>query len=127
MAVSLDFELRVPSPDTLQRAPERVQRAHAGIPGPREHELAGAPRADHLIVDQIRGEARQREVAPSLADDLVPRREADEVSEPLDDDRVAVVDEARAGVAHGQHLGGVVPQPLSAIRRTRVACLLLTT
>ena len=85
-----------------------MQRAHAGIPGPRKHQLAGASRADHLIVDQVRGEARQREVAPPLADDLVARGEADEVGEPLDDDGVAVVDKARDRVAHGHDFGGVI-------------------
>src|SRR2546423_2689758 len=96
----------VPGASTARR---NAWSEDTGVPGPRKHQLAGAPRADHLIVDQIRREAREREVAPPLSDDLVPRGEADEVGEPLDDDGVAVVDEARDRVAHGHDLGGVIP------------------
>ena len=71
---------------------EGVQRARAGIAGPGEDQLPGAAGGDHLIVDQVGREPAEREVAPTLADDLVPGGEADEVGEALDDDRVAVVD-----------------------------------
>src|SRR5882762_1686630 len=67
----------------LHRPAKRVQRADAGIPGPRKDELPGAAGGDHLIVDQIGREAAQREVAAPLADDLVPRGERDEVGEAL--------------------------------------------
>src|SRR2546427_4052341 len=39
-----------------------VQRADAGVPRPREHELPGAPGGDHLVIDQVRGESGEREV-----------------------------------------------------------------
>src|SRR2546430_13324376 len=32
---------------------ERMQRAHTRVAGPGEHQLARAPRSDHLVIDQI--------------------------------------------------------------------------
>src|SRR5438034_1038628 len=105
MRILLDLERRPTLP--FHRASERVQRAHAGISGPGENELPGAARGDHLVINQVGREAAQREVAATLADDLVARGEADEMGEPLDDHGVAVVDEAGDGVAHGHHLRDV--------------------
>src|SRR5437762_12246870 len=96
MRILLDLE-RGFSPAPLDCPPERVQRAHAGISSPREHELPCAAGRDHLIVDQVGREAGQGEVATPLADDLVTGGEADEVSEAFDDDGVAGVHEARDG------------------------------
>ena len=79
----------------LGDAPDRVQAAHARVAQPREDELARDARGDHLVVDEVGGHARERQVAPSLADDLVAGREADEVREPLDGHRVAVAHERR--------------------------------
>src|SRR5207247_11428199 len=93
---------------------EGVQGADGGVACTREGEVPRGPGADHLVVDQIGREAGQSEVAAALPDDLVPRGKADQVRAPLDDDRVAVVDEARDGVAHGHDLGDV---PQSAISR----------
>src|SRR2546425_71404 len=86
-------------------APERVQRADTRIAGPGKDELPGAARGDHLVVDQVRREPGQREVATPLADDLVTRGEADEMGETFDDDGVTVVDEAGDSVPHRRDLG----------------------
>src|SRR5437867_1932741 len=116
MGVLLYFQRRRTLP--LDGTPEGMQGADAGVARPREGELPRAPGADHLVVDQIGREAGQSEVAAALPDDLVPRGKADQVGEPLDDDRVAVVDEARDGVAHGHELGDIRHQT-SDIRRER--------
>src|SRR5437773_750612 len=78
---------------------------------------ATSARGDHLIVDQVRGEAGEREIAPALADDLVARGETDEVREPLDDDRVAIVHEAGDRLPHRHDLRGVIRHPLSVVRK----------
>src|SRR5436309_1883378 len=66
---------------------------------------------------QVRGEAGEREIAPALTDDLVARGETDEVREPLDDDRVAIVHEAGDRFAHRHDLRGVIRHPLSVVRK----------
>src|SRR5881628_3044247 len=75
------------------------------IAGPGKDEFPGAARGDHLVVDQVRREPGQREVATPLADDLVTRGEADEMGETFDDDGVTVVDEAGDGIPHRHDLG----------------------
>ena len=102
VGVLLELERRAPP---LDRAAEGVERAGAGVAGPGEDQLPGAAGGDHLVVDEIGREPAERQVAAALADDLVPRREADEVGEALDDDGVAVVDVRGDGVAHGGDLG----------------------
>ena len=77
-----------------------------GIAEPAEDELAGDARGDHLVVDDVRRHAGQGQVAPALADDLVPGREADEVGEALDGHGVAVAHEVGDRVAHRRDLGG---------------------
>ena len=77
-----------------------MQAADAGVAQPREDELAGHAGADHLVVDDVRRQARQGQVALALADDLVAGREADEVREALDGDGVAVAHELGDGVVH---------------------------
>ena len=116
MRVLLDLEPALGRPP-FDGAPERVQRADAGVPGPREDQLPRAARRDHLVVDQIGREAGQGQVAAPLADDLVTRGKADEVGEAFDDDGVTVVDETRDRVAHRRHFGSVVRHPWSVIRR----------
>ena len=93
---------RVPLGD----AADRVQPTHARVAEPAEHELACDARGDHLVVDEVGGHAGQGQIAPSLADDLVPGSEADEVREPLDGHRVAIAHEVGDGVAHRGDLGG---------------------
>ena len=93
MGVLLQLERR--SAFAFDGATEGVKRARAGVPGPREDQLPGAAGRDHLIVDEIGREPAEDEVAAALADDLVPRGEADQVREALDHHRVAVVHVAR--------------------------------
>src|SRR5215469_7222976 len=86
-------------------APHAVQRADAGIARPREDELLGAARGDELVVDEIGRQARERQIAALLPDDLMGGRETDEVREAFDDHRVAVVHEAADRIAHVHDLG----------------------
>ena len=51
----------------LNRSSERVERAHAGIACPTEHQLSGATRGDHLVEDQVGSQADQGELAATLA------------------------------------------------------------
>ena len=83
-----------------------VQAADARVAEPGEDELARHAGADHLVVDDVRRHADERQVAAALADDLVAGREADEVREALDGDAVAVPDERRDRIPHAGHLGG---------------------
>ena len=110
MAVLLDLEwggILVLDPPT-----DGVQATDARIAEPAEDELGGHAGADHLVVDDVRGHARQRQVALLLADDLVAGREADEVREALDGHGVAVAHELRDGVVHGGDLAAGAHRPM---------------
>ena len=69
-----------------------MERTDAGIPQPGEHHFASDAGPDHLVVDHVRGHPDQREVAALLPDQLVPRRERDEVGEAFHGHGVAVMD-----------------------------------
>src|SRR5262249_41967860 len=84
--------------------PERVEGADARIARPGEHELPGAPRPDHLVVDEVGGEAAEDEVAAPLPDDLVAGGEADQGRETLDHDGVPVAHEAADRLPHREDL-----------------------
>ena len=75
----------------LDRVAQAMERTHAGIAAPGKLELGRASGADQLIVDEVRGHADQGQVAPPLADDLVARREGDQVRESFERHHVAVV------------------------------------
>jgi hypothetical protein len=115
VAVLLELEL---GRRRLDAAPDRVQPTHSGISQPGEHQLAGDAGGDHLVIDHIRRHPGERQVALPLADDLVARREADQVGEALDRDRVPVPDEVGDRVAHRGDLahGSIMPA-----RRQRVS------
>src|SRR5439155_13752521 len=98
VAVLLELE-RVPFL-ALHPPADGVERSHPRITGPGEHELAGHPGSNHLVVDDVRGQPAERQLPLLLPDDLVPGGEADEVGEPLDGDRIAVADQVRDGLAH---------------------------
>ena len=91
-------------PALLDRTPERVERPGARVARPGEDQLPGAAGGDHLVVDEIRRQPAERQVALPLADDLVPGGEPDEVGEALDDDGRAVVDMALDRLAHRDEL-----------------------
>ena len=65
----------------------------------------GAACGNHLIVDQIRRGTRKHEIAFSLADDLVPGRERDQVREPGCVDKVAIAHKLGYGLAQGNNFG----------------------
>src|SRR5207247_5373637 len=83
------------------------------IPEPREDQLAGHAGRDHLVIDEVRREPGEREVALPLADDLVAGGERDQVGEALDRDRVAVADELGDRVSHRRHLGSGHWRPIA--------------
>src|SRR5215210_6736851 len=89
----------------LDRSPKGVEGAGTRIPRPGEHQLSGAAGADHLVVDEVRGESAQRKVAPALPDDFVAGRETDEVGEAFDHDRIAVVHVGGDRIAHADDFG----------------------
>ncbi len=88
----------------LDPAADRAEPTDARVAEPAEHELRRHAAGDHLVVDEVGREPRERQVAATLADDLVARREPDEVGEALDRDRVAIPHELRDGVAHRRDL-----------------------
>ena len=81
-----------------------MQRASTRIPRPGEHEFAGAPRGNHLVIDDVRRQAAERETAQLLPDDLVRGGKADQVGEALDGDRITVEDVMRDRLGHRHHL-----------------------
>ena len=95
MRVFLDLER-----PSFHGAPKRVERADAGIAGPGEDELLRAARRNHLVVDQVRRQAAQGQVAAPLANDLVTCGKRDQVGEPFDHDDVAVAHVPRDGILH---------------------------
>src|SRR5215212_5856766 len=84
------LELERLRPAVLDGIAKAVQRADARVAAPRENELARAAHPDQLVVDEIRRHAHERELAPLLPDQLVPRGVRDQVREPLERDGVAV-------------------------------------
>jgi len=93
--VLLDLELA-----SLHRSSEGVQRADPRVSGPAEDHLAGAAGGDQLVDHQVGREPGERQIVLPLPDDLVTGREADEVREALDDDRISVPHETRDRVGH---------------------------
>ena len=77
----------------LDRRPNQAQRSDPGIAHVGEDHLPGTACSHHLVVDQIRRGAGQDQIPPSLADDLVPRGERDQVCESGGVQQVAVLDE----------------------------------
>jgi hypothetical protein len=102
VGVFLDLEWRTLA---FHRAAERMQRARTGIPSPAEDQLSRHSGRDHLVVDQVRGEAADGKVPPALADNLVPGGKADEVGKSFDDHGVAVVDVRRHRLFHRDDFG----------------------
>ena len=82
-------------PAVLDRVAQAVERAHARVAAPGEGEGPGAAGADHLVVDDVGRHAHEVQVAPALADDLVPGGEGDEVGEALEGQRLPVPDVLR--------------------------------
>ncbi len=118
------FDLQRPWPAVLDRVAETVQRADARVAAPREDQLADAPCADHLVVDDVGGHPHDREIAPALANDLVTGGNRDEMREPFEGEGVAVVDQfgdrrAQRGVCghRGNRLRATRRQPRSGQKR----------
>ncbi len=97
-----------------------MQTAHTRVAKPREDELARDAGGDHLVVDQIRRQATQGQVALALANDLVSRGESNEVREALDRDGIAVAHQLTDRVAHRRNL--VVSHVLSRRHDRAFAC-----
>ena len=110
----LDFDWIRPAP--LDRVAQAVQRADARIAAPREHHLTRAAAADHLIEQQIGGHADQRQVRQLLPDDLVSRREGNQMGETFESHGIAGSNEAGDRVRQGEEFGHrvqlrIVPRP----------------
>src|SRR5262249_47559763 len=86
---------------------------------------ARAAGADHLVIEEVGGHADQSQVAAPMADDLVPGRERDEVSEPLQGDDVTVPDQLgdrdgqRSERGHGADVPTTFKRGLMATRLAR--------
>ena len=119
MRVLLELERRRPA--VLDRVAEPVQRADAGIAAPGEDELPRAAHPDQLVVDDVGRHPDQRQVAPFLPDQLVPRGVRNQVREALERDGVAVVDEL------GDRIGELDDRGHSATGRYGADCPLVNT
>ena len=102
--VAVLLNLEGDGPAGLARITEAMQRADAGVAAPAEDELAGTPRTDQLVVDDIGGHPYQGQVAPALPDDLLAGGERDQVREALEGHGVTVMDEGGYGVSQ-RHQG----------------------
>ncbi len=96
VAVLLDLER--PRPAALDGVAQAMERADAGIAAPREHQLARAAAPDHLVVQEVRRHAHERQIGNALPDDLVPGGKRDEVGKTLERDALAGTHESRDGV-----------------------------
>ena len=84
-------------PAILVGVAEAVQRTYAGIADPGEDEPVGTAHADELVVDDVGRHPDEGEMSSPLANDLMSRREWNEMGEPLHGDRVTVAQ----GCFHG--------------------------
>src|SRR5690606_1177772 len=90
--VTVFDQLQRPWPSGLDSITHAVQRADTGVAAPGKNELLDATGTDHLVVDQVRGHADERQITLFLADDLVPGGEGDQVGEAFHRDGVSVLD-----------------------------------
>ena len=97
MAVFFNRERRRPA--GLYRVAKPVQGTHARISAPGKNQPRSASHPDHLVVNQIRSHANQREVAPPLANQLVPRGKRYQVRESFQRHGIAVVHQFRGRFA----------------------------
>jgi hypothetical protein len=88
VAVLLDGE-RV-RPAVLDRVAEAMDRAHAGIAAPREHEARRASHADQLVVEDVGRHADELQVFAALPDHFVSGSEWNQVGETFHRNRLAV-------------------------------------
>jgi hypothetical protein len=88
--VLLELERRRPA--LLDGVAQAVQRPDARVAAPGEHQLPRGAGPDQLVVDDIRRHPDEGEVLVSLPDDLVPRRERNEVGESLERHHVAITE-----------------------------------
>ena len=79
-----------------------MQGTHARVAAPREDQLFGTAGADHLVVDEIRRHAHQRQVTFFLTDDFMACRKRDQVGKAFHADRVAIVDVAAHSFLEGE-------------------------
>src|SRR5262249_23926446 len=102
VAVLLDGERM--RPPVLDRVAEAVDRAHAGIAAPREHEALRAAHADQLVVEDVGRHADELEVLAALANHFVAGGEGDEMREAFHRYRLAVSHETRDRVGERHDL-----------------------
>src|SRR5688572_21979045 len=74
--------------DGVAHAP---QQTHPWVSGVGEDYLPGHAHADHLVVDDVRRHAQERQLLETLPDGLVPGSMRNEVRESLEGDGVAAV------------------------------------
>ena len=99
------LDLERPGPALLHRIAEAVQRAHARIAAPGEHQSLDAAHADELVVDQVRRHPHRREVLEARADHGVAGGMGDQVGEPLHGNGIAVMDQRRHRVGEREDFG----------------------
>src|SRR2546428_5861094 len=104
VAVVLDGD--PPRDPLLRRAAVAVREPGGHVADPRRHDLRYAPRADELVEEDVRDRADEREVAPTLTDQLVTGTEWDRrLERATHRDGRTVGHEARDRLAHGHDLG----------------------
>src|SRR5690349_5108178 len=84
------FDRKRRGPVILYSIPQPMQRADSRVATPGKDKLRSASRSDQLIVDQVRSHPNQREIATSLADNLVTGGKGNEVRKSFERDDVSV-------------------------------------
>src|ERR1700722_7232795 len=95
--VTVFVKLQRPGPTVFNGIPKAVEGSDSGVAAPRERKLPRASCPDQLVVNEIRSQSDQNEVVASLSNDFVSRRKWNEVGEPFEGNRIAVVNVGRHG------------------------------
>src|SRR5262245_16012788 len=96
MTVLFDFD--VMRPTVLGRVAETRRQTNAGISGPRKDHLACATCPDHLVIDEIRCEPDQCQIATTLSNNLVSGSEGNKMAEAFGSHRITIVYERADGL-----------------------------
>ena len=86
------FDLKRPRDPLFNGAAQAMQRANARVAQITEHQCACYARRNHLVIDHVRRHANQRQIAASLADDLVSGGKADESGKAFNRHRQVILD-----------------------------------
>ena len=89
------FKFQRSRPTILHGVAKPMEQTESGIPSPGKNQFPCTTHADHLVIDDVGAEPNEREIPPSLSDDLVSGGKRHQMTETFKRDTVAVVHEFR--------------------------------